>query len=770
MNCRYHVSPKWLPRRAAGWLQCRTVLLMLVVCLPAAAAAVVSRPEHRDLAADVPELEARLAAAEQTGNPQAEVSALVPLSDALIQQGLYQQARTYLDRAYSLAAADADVETRAMVLSRLADVCLVTGDEAAARARIDEALMLLGEDGPAAVTAALLVNRGNLHTRGGQDGEALADYREAVRLARMAAATSVLANALTNISRLQLESGAAGEARHSLEDAVAAVAELPDAYEKAFLQIALGRLAHTLVPESSAERHELLLVEYRLYEQAATIAEDVGSARLASQAYGYLGELYADEGRRAEAERLLRKAVFLARAAGADELLYRWQWRTGRLQAAAGQHAVAIDTYREAVATLQRVRPQMDVGLHRQRGSFHETTGPLYYELADLLLRAPAAGSEVPPEAAGNRLREARQTVELLKAVELQDYFQDNCVTALASRTSGVDQVATDTAVLYAIPLPDRLELLLSLHGGMEQVTVPVKGEVFDAEIVRFRRHLEKRITREYLREARQLYNWLIRPLEPLLEEQRITTLVTVPQGSLTTIPFAALNDGQQYLVEKYALATTPGLALTDPGGLQKQTARALLAGLSEGVQGFSPLPNVPAELQAVQADFGGTLLENSAFSYANMTRELEALPYPVVHIASHAQFKGQSDETFLLMWEGRLDLDRLEGLIGLSEFRSQPVELLVLSACQTAVGDERAALGLAGVAVKAGARSALASLWFVNDASTTQLVSEFYRQLKQPGVTKAEALQAAQVATLKDRRYWHPGYWAPFLLIGDWL
>jgi CHAT domain-containing protein len=121
-------------------------------------------------------------------------------------------------------------------------------------------------------------------------------------------------------------------------------------------------------------------------------------------------------------------------------------------------------------------------------------------------------------------------------------------------------------------------------------------------------------------------------------------------------------------------------------------------------------------------------------------------------------------------MWQEKLDLDRLEDLIGLSEFRSQPVELLVLSACQTAVGDERAALGLAGVAVKAGARSALASLWFVNDASTSQLVSEFYRQLKQPGVTKAEALQSAQIKTLQDPRYRHPGYWAPFLLIGNWL
>jgi len=655
-------------------------------------------------------------------------------------------------------------------MSRLADIYLVTGDETAARGMIDAALELTSSKGLATVRGMLLINSGNLNARQGKDGEALTDYREATRMAQDAGVASVTANALTNIARLLVDTVQVVEARHALQDAAAAVAQLPDGYEKAFLQITLGRMANSLSLQQASDRRELLLFELRLYEQAAGIAEDIGSVRLASQAYGYLGELYADDDRPAEAERLLRKAVFLAQEAGADDILYRWQWQTGRLQAAAGQPGTAIDTYREAVATLQRVRPQVDVGLRRQRGSFRETTGPLYYELADLLLRAPSAGSAIPAEVDGKRLIEARQTVELLKAVELQDYFQDNCVTALASRTSGVDQIAPNTAVLYAIPLPDRLELLLSLPGGMEQVTVPVKGEDFDAQIMQFRRHLEKRTTRQYLREARQLYNWLIRPLEPLLEEQRITTLVTVPQGSMTTIPFAALNDGKQFLVEKYALATTPGLALTDPGGAQKPPATALLAGLSEGVQGFPPLPNVPAELEAVHADFGGTLLENSEFSYANMTRALETLPYPVVHIASHAQFKGQSEDTFLLMWQEQLDLDRLEDLIGLSEFRSQPVELLVLSACQTAVGDERAALGLAGVAVKAGARSALATLWFVNDASTSQLVSEFYRQLKQPGVTKVQALQTAQIATLQDPRYRHPGYWAPFLLIGNWL
>jgi CHAT domain-containing protein len=203
---------------------------------------------------------------------------------------------------------------------------------------------------------------------------------------------------------------------------------------------------------------------------------------------------------------------------------------------------------------------------------------------------------------------------------------------------------------------------------------------------------------------------------------------------------------------------------------VDKAKADVLLAGLSESVQGFTPLPNVPDELGTVEDIFGGVLLENQEFSYTNMNGALERKPYPLIHMATHAQFKGRSNDTFLLMWDERMNLDELQRLIGLGEFRKQPVELLVLSACQTAVGDEQAALGLAGVAVKAGARSALASLWFVNDESTSLMVAEFYKHYKKPGVSKSRALRAAQLEMIRDLRYRHPGYWAPFLLIGNWL
>jgi CHAT domain-containing protein len=136
--------------------------------------------------------------------------------------------------------------------------------------------------------------------------------------------------------------------------------------------------------------------------------------------------------------------------------------------------------------------------------------------------------------------------------------------------------------------------------------------------------------------------------------------------------------------------------------------------------------------------------------------------------MATHAQFESDYRRSFLLAHDDVITMDRLEEVMGSRRFTDEPVDLLVLSACQTAAGDERAALGLAGVAVKAGARSALASLWSVNDESTATLITEFYRQLADEN-GKAAALRGAQLLLLNDERYSHPAYWAPFLMIGDW-
>ena len=284
--------------------------------------------------------------------------------------------------------------------------------------------------------------------------------------------------------------------------------------------------------------------------------------------------------------------------------------------------------------------------------------------------------------------------------------------------------------------------------------------------------YLEKRTTREYRQHAAQLYDWIMRPLESALEASEVRTLVFVPGGVLRTIPMAALYDREtkQFLVQKYPLAITPGLSLTDPRPIDRENVSLLSAALTEAVQGYPPLPHVESEVEVVHEVFGGKTLMNAAFVTSAVERELSARQIGIVHIASHGEFRAESAESFLLTYDGRLTVDRLPELISATQFREQPLELLTLSACQTAAGDERAALGLAGMAVRAGARSVLATLWSISDVASAELVSEFYRQLGQSGVSRAEALQRAQIRLISDRRYRHPGYWSPFLLISNWL
>jgi CHAT domain-containing protein len=282
---------------------------------------------------------------------------------------------------------------------------------------------------------------------------------------------------------------------------------------------------------------------------------------------------------------------------------------------------------------------------------------------------------------------------------------------------------------------------------------------------------VQDRNSSEYLGPAIKLYDWLIRPIEPELERLHPDTLVFVSTGSLRGVPLGALRDALDgtFLVEKYALAIAPGLTLTAPRPLGAGPTPALKAGLSESVQGYPALASVPRELASVDALFPGPTLLNERFVESQLEQTLGGSAFGIVHIASHAEFHGGIDDAFIVTFDGKLGMKRLAQLVGMTEFRDQPLELLALSACQTAAGDERAALGLAGVAVKAGARSTLASLWYIEDEASGKLMAEFYAGLAKPGVTRAAALQRAQLALLSDPKFRHPVTWAPFLLIGSW-
>lgn len=215
----------------------------------------------------------------------------------------------------------------------------------------------------------------------------------------------------------------------------------------------------------------------------------------------------------------------------------------------------------------------------------------------------------------------------------------------------------------------------------------------------------------------------------------------------------------------------TPGLQLLEPRSLKQVPLFSLTAGLTEARQGFVPLPAVKQEVKEISDDLPSEILLNETFTYAKIEKELKNHSVNILHLATHGQFSSQPKDTFILTWDKRLNANTLSELLKTREqSNSEPIELLVLSACQTATGDKRAALGLAGLAVRSGARSTIATLWSVNDQSTADAMIEFYHHLRQGDGNRAEALRQAQLSLLKQEAYQHPYYWAPFILVGNWL
>jgi CHAT domain-containing protein len=267
----------------------------------------------------------------------------------------------------------------------------------------------------------------------------------------------------------------------------------------------------------------------------------------------------------------------------------------------------------------------------------------------------------------------------------------------------------------------------------------------------------------------------------PPLKAGGVDTLVFVLDDALRNIPMAVLWDGQQYLVEKYAVSVSLGLQLLNPTPIAREPLKVLAGALQDPPKGAPPelgrLQYAKSEVAAI-AQLGiptQELLEQNFTSTALQTT-INTAPFNVVHLATHGKFSSRAEDTFILAADGPVNVADFDSLLRSRDLtRSDEIELLVLSACQTAAGDDRAALGLAGFAVRAGARSTLASLWNVSDRSTPFLIREFYQQLthaKQP-ITKAEALRRAQLALLRDdqyRNYRAPQDWAPFVLIGNWL
>jgi CHAT domain-containing protein len=705
---------------------------------------------------------------EQDGKLMDQSRALVQAAQASEATGQVNQALQQLEMAYGVAQKIQDRVWTMTVLDNLGRAYLAAKRPDAATQYLTQALEMTAADDSPRTIAGIHNNLGLAHVAEKRMDHALASFTTATEKASLAGDRPLTVRAQVNAARAALALKQPEAARNSLDQALDGLKDMEDSHDKAVGMIQVGLGYQQLRPVMPSVDAPLLLRASGVVVDAGSVAEKIGDIRTHSYAEGYLGHLYETERRYDEGLHLTRKAIFSAQAANAPESLYRWEWQLGRLLRDTGQLDEAIGAYDRATTALRPIRMEVGTALTTGAVTGEELIRPMFFEQADLLFRK--ASSTEDAKAAENSLRQARDAIESYKAAELRDYFRDQCVDALQARLTKLDTVSPTTAVIYPIMFPERTELLVSFSDGLVRHSVPISADVLTEEVRAFRRTVEKRTTLEYLQHAQQIYDWLIRPLESELIRQKIETLVVVPDGSLRTIPFSALHDGQSFLIQHYAVAMTPGLYLTDPHPLDRAKVRFLAGGLTKSVQGFPSLPYVEQEVDAVRGLFKADPLLNQDFSKENLEQELRESRYGILHIATHGKFSTDANDSFLLTFDGKLTMSDLDRLIGLFRYRQDPLELLTLSACQTAVGDDRAALGLAGVAIKAGARSALATLWFINDEASAELISEFYRQLRDQSVSKAVAIQRAQIKLLGDRVYDHPAYWSPFLLLNNWL
>jgi CHAT domain-containing protein len=702
--------------------------------------------------------------------PQARSLALTQLARAYEALGRYDEAAQHLLTSQRLAESAGDRAQLASNLGQLASLAVARGDVAAAERLVRDALVLARTLEDAPLTARLLHTRGNGLMAQQRPHEALAAYRDSAALAQQAQQFALAARALAHAAVAAAHEQLIQTAQALLEEALAHLRRAGPSHDTAYDLLLIGRTYQRL----AAADPTLALRAAELFNEVAAMAQTLKDRRALAYAWGYLGRLYEEERRYAEALQFTRRAALAAQQVHAPESLYLWQWQSGRLLLALGEVEPAMAAYERAVETVQMMRTAWLRSAGARSTSFRAALGPLYFELADLFLRQAAAleprGHEGAPPQYAWYLHRARATVEQFKTAELREYFGDDCVDAARPHTTALEDLARQAAVVYPILLPDRTELLVSLPTGLKRVLVTVTGPQLEQRVTIFRNALEERDPLRYLQHAQALYRWLIQPLEADLAGQHIHTLVFVPDGAMRLLPWAALHDGQRFLIETYALAVTPSLTLTEPRPLARDRVQVLAAGVASAVAGFPPLPRVQEELQAILRLYRGTLLFDREFGPERLDKTLREGQFDIVHLAAHGHFAPDASQSFLLTAQGKLTMADVSQMVGRLRFRDRPVELLTLSACETAQGDDRAALGLAGVAIQAGARSALATLWLVADDAAAVLMTEFYRHLHDPHTSKARALQQAQLTLLRQPQYADPFFWAPFLLINNWL
>ena len=694
---------------------------------------------------------------EQAGDEIGVIGSQVNQAQALQSLGFHRRSQKLLEQSQQKLTQQPDPLLKTKLLRSLGTTLQTVGSLDRAEEVLQESLAIAEQLDLAEEQAATYFSLGNNAKLKSEHQAAIAYYQQAANLTsqpllKIEARLNLLSSSIdTNQQQFDV----------LLPQLQTDIASLPSSRPTIYAQVNLANVEIALADKSEFDRDTSQIED--LLQKSLIDARKLADSRAESSVLGTLGHFYERQQQSLTAQKYTQQALNLAQALNAPDLNYQWQWQLGRIQENTGNTKSAIASYTAAVDNLQNLRKSLAAIDSETQFSFRESVEPVYRELVRLLLNNNPSQKQ---------LQQARSAIESLQMAELENFFREACLDAQPKQIEEVDATA---AVVYPIILPDRLAVILSLPDrSLKYYSTAIARSEIENTVENLYQSLNPIFSnRRRMQLSQVVYDWLLKPAEADLERAGIETLTFVLDGSLRKIPMSALYDGRQYAIEKYNIALTPGLQLLPSQGLRREELEAVVAGISESNQGFASLPGVRQEVTQISAQLSTRLLLNEEFTNSNLQQQLQETAAPIVHLATHGQFGSTPESTFIVTWNNRIGVNDLENLLRDRQVRAtKPIELMILSACETATGDDRAVLGMAGMAVRSGAIGTLATLWSVKDESTTQLIDEFYHQLADSSgnINKASALRKAQLALLNSPDFNHPFYWSPFVLVGNWL
>ncbi|TVQ42843.1 MAG: CHAT domain-containing protein [Gloeocapsa sp. DLM2.Bin57] len=744
-------------------------------------------------------LEAEINNTEYDENQLADI--YVYLSASYAELGRYSEAHDNLVRALAIYRKKGEKLKEAAVLTDLSQINLMLAKNQIAFNQSELALSLLEEKNHLniEIKAHLIKGKALLLMRNYE--AAFESYREAFLLGELLANPNVKAKVYLNFSEAHLvysqallsdadyleSEGFREEAekyrelsRHEFEKAREQIVEankFSDSLDNLLIaQIQLHMLE--IIPElanwelavttisaipDSVKKAELLrrLFEFSnsdnlFLEWAKTVSQNIGDTySLALTLLVQSERAFSDEDF-LNALELIQKAISLASETLAEDILYQAWFRAAELNRVLGKNEQAQLNYRRALTSLQSLRGKTRDSKFFQL-DYEKEIEPIYRGYLHFLLSYPTE----------NNLTEAVQVFELMQLSDLESFFGDRCFEEhLDNYQPSEVLLETNSVALYAISTESTLHILLiTADGVIHHHTVAIGSQSLDEILVKWRYNLEDYATDRYLETSWWLYEKMIQPLEETLAQINPSAIVFIGDRFFRNVPLDALHNGEKFLIEKYPLVTTLGLQLTDFRELE-QPKRALIFALTVERPPFSQLEFaqfeanqvaviIPGAKKFLDKDFTRDKLASELAKWRNLS---------TVHLITHGNFGGTLERTFLQTYDNSISIMELEDLMTEGKLS---VNLLVLSGCQTATGNSRSILGLAGVTVRGNVQSVVGSLWFVNDQETARLMEYFYQNLYGGIMSKAEALQQAKVELMQLSS--HPKGWSAFILIGKW-